>query len=114
MRKLAIVLLPACTALSTGNVDQPVVTCTQRDQGCAPNSTISFAGATATGDNSTFIDSDHLGTILLGGAPYEVRLYAANERSDTIATFVVDANDGTLIPDGAPITWPKPVCILPV
>ncbi|MFG1815804.1 lactonase family protein [Kribbella sp. NPDC049174] len=42
------------------------------------------------------------------------RLYAANERSDTIATFVIDAADGTLIPDGAPVSWPKPVCILPV
>jgi 6-phosphogluconolactonase len=42
------------------------------------------------------------------------RLYAANERSDSIATFVIDAADGSLIPDGEPITWPKPVCILPV
>ncbi|TCO49415.1 6-phosphogluconolactonase [Kribbella antiqua] len=40
------------------------------------------------------------------------RLYAANERSDTIATFTI--TDGTLSPDGTPITWPKPVCILPV
>ncbi|MFL5308010.1 MAG: hypothetical protein ACJ8F1_22535 [Polyangia bacterium] len=60
-------------------VDQLVVTCTQRDQGCAPNSTISFAGATVSGDNSAFVDSNHLGTILLGGAPYEVRVYAADE-----------------------------------
>jgi 6-phosphogluconolactonase len=42
------------------------------------------------------------------------RLYAANERSDTIATFVIDAADGTLIPDGDPVSWPMPVCILPV
>jgi 6-phosphogluconolactonase len=42
------------------------------------------------------------------------RLYAANERSDTIATFVIDSADGTLILDGGPISWPKPVCILPV
>jgi 6-phosphogluconolactonase len=42
------------------------------------------------------------------------RLHAANERSDAIATFVIDPADGTLIPDGEPITWPKPVCILPV
>jgi 6-phosphogluconolactonase len=42
------------------------------------------------------------------------RLYAANERSDAIATFVIDTDDGTLIADGAPVTWPKPVCILPV
>ncbi|MEI8408576.1 MULTISPECIES: lactonase family protein [unclassified Kribbella] len=42
------------------------------------------------------------------------RLYAANERSDTIATFAIDANDGTLTPDGDPVAWPKPVCILPI
>jgi 6-phosphogluconolactonase len=39
------------------------------------------------------------------------RLYAANERSDTIATFAI--SNGTLTPAGDPITWPKPVCILP-
>jgi hypothetical protein len=60
-------------------VDQLVATCTQRDEGCAPNSTISFAGAIVTGDKPAFIESDQLGTILLGGALYEVRLFAANE-----------------------------------
>ena len=58
---------------------QLVTTCTERDPGCAPNSTIGFAGAIVTGDEPVFIDSDRLGTILLGGAVYEVRLYAANE-----------------------------------
>jgi 6-phosphogluconolactonase len=42
------------------------------------------------------------------------RLYAANERSDAIATFTIAPGDGTLAPDGDPVTWPKPVCILPV
>ncbi len=60
-------------------VDQFTVTCTERDRDCAPNSTISFAGAVVTGDKPVFVESDQLGTILLGGAPYEVRLYAASE-----------------------------------
>ncbi len=60
-------------------VDQLAVTCTKRDGGCAPNSTISIAGAVVTGDQPVFVEPDQLGTISLGGAPYEVRLYAANE-----------------------------------
>jgi hypothetical protein len=61
-------------------VDQFAVTCTERDQSCAPNSTVSIAGAVVTGDQPVFVEPDQLGTILLGGAPYEVRLYAASER----------------------------------
>jgi hypothetical protein len=60
-------------------VDQFTVTCTEPDEGCAPHSTISFAGAMVTGDNATFVEPDQLTTILLGGALYEVRLYAASE-----------------------------------
>jgi len=60
-------------------VDQLAVTCTKRDSDCAPNSTISFAGAVVTGDEPVFLETDQLGTIRLGGASYEVRLYAANE-----------------------------------
>ncbi|WP_433162615.1 lactonase family protein [Kribbella sp. CA-247076] len=41
-------------------------------------------------------------------------LYAANERSSTIATFTRTPTTGTLTPEGDPVTWPKPVCILPV
>ncbi|MGZ0150799.1 lactonase family protein [Kribbella sp. WER1] len=39
-------------------------------------------------------------------------LYAANEQSDQIATFGI-AN-GRLTAQGEPISWPRPVCILPV
>ncbi|MEU4190846.1 lactonase family protein [Kribbella sp. NPDC026611] len=39
------------------------------------------------------------------------RLYAANERSDQIAVFTID--NGQLTPDGEPVSWPKPVCVLP-
>jgi 6-phosphogluconolactonase len=39
-------------------------------------------------------------------------LYAANERSDQIATFSID--NGRLTAAGEPVSWPKPVCILPV
>jgi len=60
-------------------VDQLAVTCTERDGDCAPNSTISIAGAVVTGDKPVFVEPDQLGTILLGGASYEVRLYAASE-----------------------------------
>jgi|HubBroStandDraft_2_1064218.scaffolds.fasta_scaffold238080_2 hypothetical protein len=60
-------------------VDQFAVTCTERDVDCAPNSTISFAGAVVTGDEPVFVEPDQLGTILLGGASYEVRLFAASE-----------------------------------
>ena len=40
-------------------------------------------------------------------------LYAANERADSITSFAV-GSDGTLKPSGTPLSWPKPVCILPV
>ena len=40
-------------------------------------------------------------------------LYAANERGDSITSFAV-GSDGTLKPSGTPLSWPKPVCILPV
>lgn len=60
-------------------VDQLAVTCTQRDEGCAPNGTISFAGAVVTGDKPAFVEPDQIGTIVLGAALYEVRLFAANE-----------------------------------
>ena len=65
-------------ALQFGNRRQPVI-CTERDGDCAPNSTISFAGAVVTGDKPVFVEPDQLGTILLGGASYEVRLFAASE-----------------------------------
>ncbi|MEV6891382.1 lactonase family protein [Kribbella sp. NPDC051137] len=39
-------------------------------------------------------------------------LYAANEQSDQIATFSID--DGRLTAAGEPVSWPKPVCVLPV
>ena len=37
-------------------------------------------------------------------------LYAANERSDSVATFAVGS---TLEPTGTALSWPKPVCLLP-
>jgi 6-phosphogluconolactonase len=40
-------------------------------------------------------------------------VYAGNERSDQIAVFSVDDN-GRLTAQGEPISWPKPVCVLPV
>jgi 6-phosphogluconolactonase len=40
-------------------------------------------------------------------------LYAANERSDTIAVFAVDQSSGALTATGTPLSWPKPVCVLP-
>ncbi|MFG1909041.1 lactonase family protein [Kribbella sp. NPDC048928] len=39
-------------------------------------------------------------------------LYAANEQSDEIAVFAID--DGRLTAQGETISWPRPVCILPV
>ncbi|MFD7156852.1 lactonase family protein [Kribbella sp. NPDC059898] len=39
-------------------------------------------------------------------------LYAANEQSDQIATFTID--DGRLTAQGEPVSWPRPVCILPI
>jgi 6-phosphogluconolactonase len=40
-------------------------------------------------------------------------LYAANERSDAVTAFAV-APDGRLTPAGTPLSWPQPVCVLPV
>ena len=40
-------------------------------------------------------------------------LYAANERSDTLAVFAVDRSSGALTATGTPLSWPKPVCVLP-
>ena len=40
-------------------------------------------------------------------------LYAANERSDQLATFTVDQTSGVLTATGTPLPWPKPVCVLP-
>ena len=42
------------------------------------------------------------------------RLYAANERSDAVAVFEIDQSSGALTATGTPLSWPKPVCILPV
>ncbi|ONI68610.1 6-phosphogluconolactonase [Kribbella sp. ALI-6-A] len=42
------------------------------------------------------------------------QLYAANERSDAVATFTVDQSSGALTATGTPLSWPKPVCVLPV
>jgi 6-phosphogluconolactonase len=39
-------------------------------------------------------------------------LYAANQRADSITSFAV-ATDGTLAPVGS-LSWPKPICVLPV
>jgi 6-phosphogluconolactonase len=41
------------------------------------------------------------------------RLYAANERSDAVAVFEIDQSSGALTATGTPLSWPKPVCILP-
>lgn len=41
-------------------------------------------------------------------------LYAANERSDTIAVFTIDQSSGALTATGTPLSWPKPVCVLPL
>jgi 6-phosphogluconolactonase len=41
-------------------------------------------------------------------------LYAANESSDTIALFTVDQSSGALTATGTPLTWPKPIFVLPV
>ena len=42
------------------------------------------------------------------------RLYAANERSSTVAVFEIDQSSGALTATGTPLSWPKPVCVLPV
>ncbi|ADB35220.1 6-phosphogluconolactonase [Kribbella flavida DSM 17836] len=42
------------------------------------------------------------------------QLYAANERSDAVAVFTVDQSSGALTATGTPLSWPKPVCVLPV
>jgi 6-phosphogluconolactonase len=47
----------------------------------------------------------------LAFSPDETMLYAANERSDTIASFAV--SEGTLTPAVPALSWPKPVCVLP-
>jgi 6-phosphogluconolactonase len=41
------------------------------------------------------------------------QLYAANERSDSVAMFTVDQTSGVLSATGTPLTWPRPVCVLP-
>ncbi|MFC0628654.1 lactonase family protein [Kribbella deserti] len=41
-------------------------------------------------------------------------LYSANERSDSVAFFTVDQASGVLTATGTPLTWPKPVCVLPL
>jgi 6-phosphogluconolactonase len=41
------------------------------------------------------------------------QLYAANERSDSVAVFTVGRTSGVLSATGTPLTWPKPVCVLP-
>lgn len=41
-------------------------------------------------------------------------LYAANEGSDAVTTFAVDQASGALTATGTPLSWPKPVCVLPV
>jgi len=41
------------------------------------------------------------------------QLYVANEQSDAIAVFTVDQTSGALTATGTPLSWPKPVCILP-
>jgi 6-phosphogluconolactonase len=40
------------------------------------------------------------------------QLYAANERSGLIAVFAI--GNGLLTDLGTPVSWPKPVCVLPV
>ncbi|GAA2797310.1 lactonase family protein [Kribbella solani] len=42
----------------------------------------------------------------------EPTLYAANEQSDQIAVFSID--DGRLTAQDNTVSWPKPVCILPI
>ncbi len=41
-------------------------------------------------------------------------MYAANERSDLVSSFTVDPSDGRLTPTGTALSWPKPVCVLPL
>ncbi|HZO68422.1 MAG TPA: lactonase family protein [Kribbellaceae bacterium] len=41
-------------------------------------------------------------------------LYATNERADLVTSFAVDPADGRLTRTGKDLSWPKPVCILPV
>ena len=41
-------------------------------------------------------------------------LYAANESSDTVALFTVDQSSGALTATGTPLTWPKPIFVLPL
>jgi 6-phosphogluconolactonase len=41
-------------------------------------------------------------------------LLAANQKSDNIVTFRVDADSGTLQPTGHSAAVPSPVCLIPV
>jgi 6-phosphogluconolactonase len=41
------------------------------------------------------------------------QLYAANESSDTVALFTIDQSSGALTATGTPLTWPKPIFVLP-
>lgn len=41
------------------------------------------------------------------------QLYAANERSDAVAVFTIDQSSGALTATGTPLSWRKPVFILP-
>ena len=50
----------------------------------------------------------------LAFSPDQTILYAANERSDTITSFAIDPDSGRLTDTGTSLSWPKPVCILPV
>jgi 6-phosphogluconolactonase (cycloisomerase 2 family) len=39
-------------------------------------------------------------------------LYALNEDSDTVTTFAVDPENGTLTPTGRPLSCGSPVCLV--
>jgi 6-phosphogluconolactonase len=41
-------------------------------------------------------------------------MYAANERADRVASFTVDPSSGLLTSSGSGLSWPKPVCVLPL
>lgn len=41
-------------------------------------------------------------------------LYAANELSDSITSFTIEPDSGRLTGTGESLSWPKPVCVLPV
>jgi len=44
--------------------------------------------------------------------PTGTYLLAANQDSDSIAVFRIDAASGALTPVGAPFSVPRPVCVL--